>query len=380
MTAPGTNQGVAILGATGSIGKSALRVLERHPDRFHVTALTAHENAPALADLVTTWQPALAGLVSATSAKPGWCTGPECLVQAATHPDADIVLNAVVGAAGLAATLAALRAGKRVALANKESLVIGGELVMQAARDHGGTLVPVDSEHSAILQCMAGRRREDIRRLVITASGGPFRSWTSERIAAATVSDALNHPTWKMGSKITVDSATLANKALEVIEAHHLFGVPYDRIEVVVHPQSIVHSFVEFVDGSTLAQMGVPSMELPVLFALTWPERVSDTGVPTYDPVAHAMLTFEPVRHSDFPMLQLGIEAGRRGGASAAVYNAANETAVAEFLAGRLRFIEIARTVGEAVDALSALPGSSLEDLLAADAAARRFVNSQLSN
>ncbi|MEO7359286.1 MAG: 1-deoxy-D-xylulose-5-phosphate reductoisomerase, partial [Gemmatimonadaceae bacterium] len=194
MNAAGRSQGVAILGATGSIGQSALRVLERHPDRFHVTALTAHENVQALEALVKTWQPKLVGLVTAPSAKSGWCTGPECLVQAATHPEADIVLNAVVGAAGLDATLAALRAGKRVALANKESLVIGGELVMRVAREHGGTLVPVDSEHSAILQCLAGRKPEDIRRLVITASGGPFRSWSSERIASATVSDALNHP------------------------------------------------------------------------------------------------------------------------------------------------------------------------------------------
>lgn len=378
MSAEGRSQGVAILGATGSIGQSALRVLERHPNRFHVAALTAHENSGALSELVAIWKPALTGLVTTSNAKAGWCTGPECLVQAATHPEADIVLNAVVGAAGLDATLAALRAGKRVALANKESLVIGGELVMRAAREHGGTLVPVDSEHSAILQCLAGRRSEDVRRLVITASGGPFRSWASDRIASATVADALNHPTWKMGSKITIDSATLANKALEVIEAHHLFGVPYDRIEVVVHPQSIVHSFVEFVDGSTLAQMGVPSMELPVLFALTWPERVTDTGVPTYDPVAHPTLTFEPVRHRDFPMLQLGIEAGRRGGASAAIYNAANEVAVAQFLAGRLRFMDIASTVSQALDALSALPGSSFEDLIAADGEARRFAHSLL--
>ena len=379
MSGTAGSQGIAILGATGSIGQSTLRVLERHPDRFHVAALTAHENVEALEALVKTWQPSLVGLVTESRAKSGWCTGPECLVQAATHPNADIVLNAVVGAAGLDATLAALRAGKRVALANKESLVIGGELVMAAAREHGGTLVPVDSEHSAILQCLAGRRTEDIRRLVITASGGPFRSWPSDRIASATVADALNHPTWKMGSKITIDSATLANKALEVIEAHHLFDVPYDRIEVVVHPQSIVHSFVEFIDGSTLAQMGVPSMELPVLFALTWPERVLDTGVPRYDPVSHATLTFEPVRHGDFPMLQLGIEAGRRGGASAAVYNAANEVAVAQFLAGRLRFMDIANTVSKALDALSGLPGSSFDELLAADGEARRFVHSQLN-
>ena len=373
-------QGVAILGATGSIGRSALRVMERHRDRFRVVALTAHENADALAALIDEWQPLYRGLVNSAGARAGWCSGAECLVEAATHPEASIVLNAVVGGAGLPATLAALKAGKRVALANKESLVIAGNIVTQTAHEHGGTLVPVDSEHSAILQCLAGRRREDIRRIVITASGGPFRSWSSERIAAATVADALNHPTWKMGSKITVDSATLANKALEVIEAHHLFGVPYDRIDVVVHPQSIVHSFVEFVDGSTVAQMGVPSMELPVLFALTWPERVTDTGVPSYDPVAYPSLTFEPVRHSDFPMLQLGINAGRTGGAAAAVYNAANEVAVALFLSGRLRFTDIARTVSEALHALSTVPGASLNELLAADADTRRFVNSQFPN
>ncbi len=377
MDRPVAPQGVSILGATGSIGRSALSVMDRHRDRFRVVALTAHENAGALAALVEQWQPAYRGLVNARHALPGWCTGPECLLEAATHPDAAIVLNAVVGGAGLPATLAALRAGKRVALANKESLVIAGSIVTQTARDCGGTLVPVDSEHSAILQCLAGRRPEDVRRLVITASGGPFRSWSSERIATATMADALNHPTWKMGSKITVDSATLANKALEVIEAHHLFGVPYDRIDVVVHPQSIVHSFVEFIDGSTVAQLGVPSMELPVLFALTWPERVTDVGVPSYNPLAYPSLTFEPVRHADFPMLQLGIDAGRTGGAAPAVYNAANEAAVALFLNGRLRFTDIASTVSEALDAMAMLPGTSLDDLFAADGATRQFVNSQ---
>jgi 1-deoxy-D-xylulose-5-phosphate reductoisomerase len=285
-----------------------------------------------------------------------------------------VVINAVVGAAGLSATLAALRAGKRVALANKETLVMAGHLVTRAAAECGGALVPVDSEHSAILQCLAGRKPEEVRRLVLTASGGPFRSWSGERIAEATVSDALKHPTWQMGSKITIDSATLANKALEVIEAHHLFGVPYDRIDVVVHPQSIVHSFVEFVDGSVLAQMGVPSMELPILYALTWPERVPDSGVPSYDPVAQGALTFEAVRHDAFPMLQLGIEAGRLGGAAPAVYNAANEAAVARFLDGRLRFAGIARCVASALDALGNRPGLTLDDLQAADQAARLHV------
>lgn len=309
-----------------------------------------------------------------------WAQGADCLVEAATRDDAAIVLNAVVGAAGLQATLAALRAGKRVALANKETLVMAGAIVNQVAALHGGTLVPVDSEHSAILQCMAGRKPNEVRRLVLTASGGPFRTWSADRIAQATVADALNHPTWQMGSKITIDSATLANKALEVIEAHHLFGVPYDRIQVVVHPQSIIHSFVEFVDGSVLAQMGVPSMELPILYALTWPERVPDSGVPLFDPVALGSLTFEPVRFADFPMLQLGIQAGRDGGAAPAVYNAANEVAVAHFLAGRLRFGEIASLVAGALGSLVELPGASLDSLMAADAAARRHVHEQVSS
>ncbi|MEP6765381.1 MAG: 1-deoxy-D-xylulose-5-phosphate reductoisomerase [Gemmatimonadaceae bacterium] len=369
-------KGVAILGSTGSIGKSALNVLERQQSRFQVRALTAHGNAELLRAQVERWQPTFSGLVQGNDGD-GWNIGSDCLVQAATRADVDIVINAVVGAAGLSATLAALTAGKRVALANKESLVIAGEIVTRTAQEHGGTLVPVDSEHSAILQCMAGRRTEDIRRLIITASGGPFRLWSSERIASATVADALNHPTWKMGSKITVDSATLANKALEVIEAHHLFGVPYDRIEIVVHPQSIVHSFVEFTDGSVLAQMGVPSMELPILFALTWPERVADIGVPPYNPVQQGSLTFEAVRWPDFPMLQAGIGAGIRGGAAPAIFNAANEVAVAEFLAGRITFSDIAVSVTGALKALSDLPGDSLEALLSADALARRFVHSR---
>ncbi len=379
--APSKPVGVAILGSTGSIGQSALRVLERQPHRFTPVALTAHANADALRRQVERWKPGYVGLVKGEMPSgAAWAQGADCLVEAATRDDAAIVLNAVVGAAGLQATLAALRAGKRVALANKETLVMAGAIVNQVAALHGGTLVPVDSEHSAILQCMAGRKPNEVRRLVLTASGGPFRTWSADRIAQATVADALNHPTWQMGSKITIDSATLANKALEVIEAHHLFGVPYDRIQVVVHPQSIIHSFVEFVDGSVLAQMGVPSMELPILYALTWPERVPDSGVPLFDPVALGSLTFEPVRFADFPMLQLGIQAGRDGGAAPAVYNAANEVAVAHFLAGRLRFGEIASLVAGALGSLVELPGASLDSLMAADAAARRHVHEQVSS
>jgi 1-deoxy-D-xylulose-5-phosphate reductoisomerase len=377
MTAP---LGVALLGSTGSIGTSTLRVLDRHRDRFRPVALTANGRVSELAAQVAEWSPAFVGVVSGTPPTgSGWRSGPECLIEAATRPDADIVLNAVVGAAGLQATLAALAAGKRVALANKETLVVAGPVVMAAASAGKGTLVPVDSEHSAILQCLAGRTTADIRRLVITASGGPFRTWPAERIPTATIADALNHPTWSMGSKITVDSATLANKALEVIEAHYLFGVPYDRIDVVVHPQSIVHSFVEFTDGSVLAQLGVPSMELPILYALTHPERLPDSGVPRFDPLTAGSLLFEPVRHEAFPALALGIAAGRAGGAAPAVFNAANEEAVAAFLAGRLTFGQIAQRIAGALDDLAVRPGSTLEELLEADAEARRHVHSRLS-
>ncbi len=369
-------RGVALLGVTGSIGTTALRVLDRHRDRFRVVAMTAHRSVEQLTAQCAEWAPSYAGLVEPNGAAlpAAWGRGPNCLLEAATHPEADIVLNAVVGAAGLEATLAALGAGKRVALANKESLVVAGALVMDALRRGPGELVPVDSEHSAILQCLAGRRPDEIKRLVLTASGGPFREWPSERVRAATLADALNHPTWTMGRKITVDSATLANKALEVIEAHWLFGIPYDRIDVVVHPQSVVHSMVEFVDGSVMAQMGVPSMELPILFALTHPERVTDAGVPAYDPVRLSPLTFEPVRHEDFPTLALGIGAGRRGGAAPAVFNAANEQAVALFLEGRMTFADIPRAIGAALDTHGDAPGTTKAELLAADAAARALV------
>ena len=372
-----TSRGVTILGSTGSIGTTALRVLDRQRDRFHVAGLTAFTNADLLEQQARAFKPSYIGLVAADESAPAnWChgSGDGCLIDAATRPDTDIVLNAVVGAAGLRATLAALGKGKRVALANKESLVMGGSLVTDAAVAGGGELVPVDSEHSAILQCIAGRPLSEVRRLVITASGGPFREWSSGRIAEATLGDALRHPTWQMGRKITIDSATLANKALEVIEAHFLFGIPYDRIDVVVHPQSVVHSFVEFVDGSVLAQMGVPSMELPILYALTFPDRVADSGVPAFDPVALSPLQFEPVRHSDFPALGLGIAAGLLGGGAPAVFNAANEQAVACFLGGSIRFGDIPRAIESALAALGTVPGGSLDAVLTADAAARRHV------
>lgn len=373
-----TAKGVAVLGSTGSIGTTALRVLARHPDRFRVIALTAHSNATLLAEQVRSTQPRYVGLVAnGDEAHPGWELGEQCLVAAATCPGVGIVLNAVVGAAGLDATLAALSQGRRVALANKETLVMAGELATATAERFGGEIVPVDSEHSAILQCLAGRRQEDVRRLILTASGGPFRGWTRAQLEHATLEDALAHPTWRMGRKITVDSATLANKALEVIEAHFLFGLPYDAIDVVVHPQSIVHSMVEFVDGSVVAQLGVPSMELPVLYALTHPERIADSGVERFDPVSASPLTFEPARPEDFPALRLGIEAGRKGGAAPAVFNAANEQAVALFLDGRLSFLDIPQAIASALDVLGDLPGGTRDALLEADSRARRHVTNR---
>ena len=371
----GARRGVAILGSTGSVGTTALRVLQRHQDLFRVVALTAFSNAALLREQAAQFDPAFVGVVgSAEESLKGWACGPDCLVQAARRDDVAIVINAVVGAAGLDATLAAVSAGKRVALANKETLVMAGPLVLEACRQGGGEIVPVDSEHSAILQCLAGRSTKDVRRLIITASGGPFREWPRERLARASVADALHHPTWSMGRKITIDSATLANKALEVIEAHFLFGLSYEQIEVVVHPQSVVHSFVEFVDGSVLAQLGVPSMELPVLYALSHPERLGDTGVPPFDPVELGPLTFERVRYTDFPALRAGLEAGRRGGAAPAVFNAANEQAVALFLEGRISFLDIPRTIDAALDALGGSDGSNRDALVTADECARRLV------
>jgi 1-deoxy-D-xylulose-5-phosphate reductoisomerase len=371
--------GIAILGATGSIGKSALAVLEQHPERFRAVALTAHRNQAGLDALVARYRPALAVVAepSDTGYRGGgpeptqWAFGAEALLEAATHPDVDVVLNAIVGAAGLAPTMAALRAGKRVALANKESLVCGGPLVLEAARQGGGELIPVDSEHSAIFQCLQGTRLEQLQRLVITASGGPFRAASALEIAEVTPRDALRHPTWDMGAKITIDSATLANKALEVIEAHFLFDMPYDRIEAIVHPQSIIHSMVEFVDGSVLAQMGFPTMEIPVLYALAYPDRLP-YDCRRFDPLQASQLTFEPVREELFPAFRLGVSAGEAGGCAPAVYNAANEEAVAAFLESRLSFPGIAAAIGDALDRWDGGAISSVEDVMQADAWARR--------
>jgi 1-deoxy-D-xylulose-5-phosphate reductoisomerase len=363
--------GVAVLGSTGSIGRSTLAVLERHQDRFRVVALAARRNQELLAAQVARFRPAQAVLVEGRDAPgPDWGIGNGALLAAARHPDVDIVVNAVVGAAGLEATLAALEAGKRLALANKESLVAGGPLVLDALRRGGGELIPVDSEHSAILQCLPGGAPLGVRRLILTASGGAFRQKSRAELELVTPRDALRHPTWDMGPKITVDSATLANKALEVIEAHYLFDLPYDRLETVVHPQSIVHSMVEFEDGSVLSQMGFPTMELPILYALTHPDRLAD-GVRPFDPVQAGPLTFEPVDHDRFPTFGLGVAAGRAGGTAPAVYNAANEIAVAAFLDGTIRFVEIPRVIERTLSGCGPVPIRSLEDVRAADRMAR---------
>jgi 1-deoxy-D-xylulose-5-phosphate reductoisomerase len=369
MSGSGGQRGVALLGSTGSIGRSTLQVLRRQQEHFRLVALTAGRNRDELTAQVAEWRPSYAGLAGVTS-DVRWPTGAEVLVEAATHPDVDIVVNAVVGAAGLDATLAALRAGKRVALANKETLVMAGDLVAQAACAGGGEIVPIDSEHSAVLQCVTGRDN-GLARLILTASGGPFREWSPARVHAATIEEALQHPTWRMGSKITVDCATLANKALELIEAHHLFGLPYDALEVVVHPQSIVHAFVEFLDGSVLAQLGFPSMELPILYALTHPQRLPDSGVRRFDPIAAGPLTFEPVRGDVFPALISGIDAGRAGGTAPAVFNAANEVAVAAFLQGAIPFGRISETIERALESHTPGPAGSVEAIREADRWAR---------
>ncbi len=368
---------VAVLGSTGSIGRSALRVLARHRERFQVVALAANRRAEALGEQVAEHRPRRAVLcderigLPASDGRTHWSSGREALLEVASDPDVDVVLNALVGAAGLEPTLTALEAGHRLALANKESLVAGGALVLDAARRGGADIVPIDSEHSAILQCLEGHGRDRVQRVVLTASGGPFRLRNAEELWTVGPEEALRHPTWDMGAKITIDSATLANKALEVIEAHFLYGLGYDAIDAVVHPQSIIHSFVEFVDGSVLAQLGFPTMELPILYALSYPERVEDEELRTYDPVRSSPLTFDEIDGEAFPMFGLGQEAGRRGGCAPAVYNASNEVAVTAFLERKIRFPEIAAVVEGAMEKVGSDEIHDLGDVMAADGAAR---------
>jgi 1-deoxy-D-xylulose-5-phosphate reductoisomerase len=377
---------VAILGSTGSIGQSALSVVETHADKVRVVALSAGRNVERLAEQVRRFRPTLVSAATSegldalrTLLPPGdqprdMLAGDEGLVAAATHPDVDLVLCASSGAAGLEAALAAIDHKKTVALANKEVLVMAGAIMVDAARRHQVALLPVDSEHNAIHQCLHGRRPQEVRRLVLTASGGPFRTWDPEALTRVTPQDALRHPTWQMGRKITIDSATLMNKGLEVIEARWLFDVPAPQIDVVVHPQSIVHSMVELTDGSVIAQLGVTDMRLPIQYAFAYPERWT-APVPHLDIQRMGTLEFGPPDLERFPCLRLAYEALTHGGAWPAVLNAANEVAVEAFLDGRLRFVDIARVVETALDAAgreTQVP-TTLADVREADAWARRI-------
>ncbi len=384
----GPLKNIALLGATGSIGGSTLDVVARHPDRFRIGALSANTRVDELLALCERFRPDVAVIADESALDPlaaglrgrGLPTRPlagaAALDAIAADPAFDTVVAALVGAAGVASTLAAARAGKRLLLANKESIVLAGDLLMQAAAAGGATILPVDSEHNAIFQCLpAPGARGGVRRLLLTASGGPFRGRRRADLAAITPDQACAHPNWSMGRKISVDSATLMNKGLEVIEAHHLFGLPADAIEVVVHPQSIVHSLVDYLDGSMLAQLGNPDMRTAIAYGLAWPERI-DSGVAPLDLTALARLDFEAPDLAAFPCLDLAYRALRAGGGTPAVLNAANEVAVSAFLQGRLGFLGIPDLIQACLDALPGGPARTLEQLLDTDAAARRMAES----
>jgi len=365
--------GVALLGSTGSIGEQALDVIRQTPGRFRVVALAAGRSADRLAAQARELRPAIVGLVDETRAAglagdlPPGCrlaVGAEAVAELAAADGAEVVLNGVTGSAGLAPTLRALEAGRRLALANKESLIVGGELVTALAKP--GQIVPVDSEHSGLAQCLRAGRPDEVARLVVTASGGPFRGRSAAELADVTPAEALAHPTWAMGPMITVNSATLMNKGLEVIEAHLLFGVPYDRIEVVVQPQSIVHAMVEWCDGSTVAQLSMPDMRLPIGLALGWPER-DERAVGRIDWTRAVSLEFQPVDRVTFPLLDLAVRAGVQGATAPAVLNAANEEAVTAFLDGRLPFPAIAEVVAEVLQRHDPPADLDLEAVLGAE-------------
>ncbi len=388
-------KGIAILGSTGSIGVSTLDVVGRHPERFRVVALTAYRNAERLAEQCRRFRPSYAVMVDAASAEelrmlladmadaPQVLDGAMALSEVAALNDVDYVMAAIVGAAGLMSSLAAARAGKRLLLANKEALVVSGALLMDAARDNGATLLPIDSEHNAIFQCLPPGRADallaaGVERILLTASGGPFRETAPEGLAAVTPEQAVAHPNWRMGRKISVDSATMMNKGLEIIEACWLFATNPERIQVVVHPQSVIHSMVQYNDGSVLAQLGNPDMRTPIAHALGWPERI-DAGVAPLDLIEIARLDFEPPAPERFPCLRLAYRAAGEGGTAPAVLNAANEIAVAAFLDRRIAFTDIARVVEQTMDLLPTVPVDlgGLEHVLGVDAEARRLAEQQ---
>lgn len=380
-------QKVAILGSTGSIGKNAIEVVRALPG-FEVAALSAHSRLNELCDQVNACQPSFIVAsekdraeqfdwsrlnVSSAGKTPARLTGPEGLEEVVTRDEVDVVLAAIVGSAGLKSTLAAIGASKRVALANKETLVMAGQLAMDLAKETGAQVLPVDSEHSAIFQALNGENRSGIKKVILTASGGPFRNASLDELRNATVSTALAHPTWQMGPKITIDSATMMNKSLELIEARWLFDLRPDQLDVVIHPQSIVHSLVEFVDGSIIAQLSPPDMKLPIQYALTYPERMPGPS-PKLDFTQTFNLDFQPPDYDKFPALLLGKEVAREGGTTGAVLNAANEAAVAAFLDGRLKFLDITKSCREVLNQHNFNSNPDLDELLKLDAWARKEI------
>lgn len=372
-------QTIAILGSTGSIGTQALELVRLHPEEFRVVALTARSSREKLFEQVREFRPEVAGLTDPIPMSEipedvrfcRWVMGKEALRVAAAEVPADMVLVSVVGIAGLQSVMDALGANRQVLLANKEALVTGGHLVMDAAKRIGKPILPVDSEHSAIFQCLQGAGGNQPVRLLLTASGGPFRTWTREQMQNATRAQALKHPNWSMGAKITIDSASMFNKALEIIEAHWLFDMPPEKIQVVVHPQSIVHSAVEFADGAVLAQLGVPDMRVPIAYAMTYPRRIP-TGSKPLDLFSIGTLTFEPGDPVRFPALRLAGECLNAGGAACTILNGANEMAVAAFLRDEIPFGVISRIVEGTLEACGAMPADTLEDIFHADLEARR--------
>ena len=378
---------ISILGATGSVGTSTLDLVERHPDRFEVVALTAATNAIALADAARRTGAKLAVIVDEAKlpelrealAGTGCraATGHDALIEAAAG-DAEWVMAAIVGCAGLEPVMAAVEAGRTIALANKEALVTAGSLMIDAAKRTGATILPVDSEHNAIFQCLAGNNADGVAKLILTASGGPFRSWSKADMDVARPEQALKHPNWSMGAKISIDSATMMNKGLELIEAHHLFGLPSARIDILVHPQSVIHSMVEYVDGSTIAQLGSPDMRIPIAHCLAWPERIVTRAEPL-DLIKVASLTFEAPDETRFPSLRLARAALESGKGEAIVLNAANELAVAAFLDRRIAFGDIARIVEQAIDETEAAAPQSIAEVIAIDQSVRAIVGQAMS-
>lgn len=379
---------IALLGSTGSIGRQTVEVALANPDKIKIKALVAHKSDELLEEQIRTLQPDLAVLSDKEAAarlmkryhgRTEILAGEEGVLAAATYAGADTVLASMVGYAGLRPTLAAINCGKNIALANKETLVAAGSIVMQAVADKGVSLTPVDSEHSAIFQALRGGKENEVKRLIITASGGPFRGRKRSELENVTLAECLNHPNWSMGKKVTLDSSTLANKGLEVIEAHWLFNMPYEKIAVVVHPQSIVHSLVEFCDGSVIAQMGDPDMRLPIQYALSWPERYP-YAFDQLDLVKYGSLTFEAPYLEAFPSLKIAIDCGKAGGTLPCAFNAANEEAVNAFLEGKIKYLDIPYITATVTQKHRSVATPTIEDIEVADAAARRAAQALISS